>query len=149
MRSAEIDDVLRVLVAQADPDARACVREVFEDAGMVVCAEAATDEEALEAVHRERPDVSVVDAAMAADAIALAARIKEALPHAKVVLLNTVADENSVMEAARAGAEGYLPEVDLARLPDVIRAVVAGEAAYPRGLLTPVLAGLGTPKNAG
>ena len=53
------------------------------------------------------------------------------------------------MEAARAGADGYLPEtVDLARLPDVIRVVVAGEAAYPRGLLAPVLAGLAAPKKA-
>jgi DNA-binding NarL/FixJ family response regulator len=149
MPSAEIDGVLRILVAHADSDARTRLRQVFEDAGMVVCAETATDDEALGAALRERPDVSVLDAAAGPGVIALAAEIKEVLPKAKVVLLNGVADEKSVMEAAGAGAEGYLAEgVDLVRLPDVIRAVAAGEAAYPRGLLAPVLADLGTPRNA-
>lgn len=146
MCSAEIDGVLRILIAHGDVKARARLREIFEKAGLVVCAETATDEETVEAAVRERPDVSVLDAG--GRALALTAQIKEALPKSKVVLLNAVADEKSVMEAARAGADGYLPEsVDLARLPDVIQAVMAGEAAYPRGLLAPVLAGLGSRKN--
>jgi DNA-binding NarL/FixJ family response regulator len=149
VRSAEIDGVLRILIAHGDVKARARLREVFEKAGLVVCAETTTDDDALEAAVRERPDVSVLEAASGGSVLALTAQIKEALPKSKVVLLNAVANEKSVMEAARAGADGYLPEsVDLARLPDVIQAVVAGEAAYPRGLLAPVLAGLGSRKTA-
>jgi DNA-binding NarL/FixJ family response regulator len=148
MRSAEIDGVLRILLAHGDASARARLRGELEQAGLLVCAETATDSEALEVAVHEHPDVSVLDAAAGGDVIALAAEIKEALPSSKVVLLNAVADEKSVLEAARAGADGYLPEsVDLARLPDVIRAVVAGEAAYPRSLLARVLAGLGARKN--
>jgi DNA-binding NarL/FixJ family response regulator len=147
MRSAEVDGVLRILTAHGDAKARARLRDELEQAGLLVCAETAAGSETLEAAVRERPDVSVLDGAAGESVFALAAQIKEALPKSKVVLFNAVADEGSVMEAARAGADGYLPEgVDLARLPDVIRAVVAGEAAYPRGLLAPVLAGLGAPK---
>jgi DNA-binding NarL/FixJ family response regulator len=149
MPSAEVDAVLRILVSHGDPKARARLREELDRAGFLVCAEAATDREALDATVRERPDVSVLNAAPGMSMIALAAQIKEALPKTKVVLINAVADEKSVLEAARAGADGYLPETaDLARLPEVIRAVVAGEAAYPRGLLAPVLAGLAAPKDA-
>ena len=149
MRSAEKDGVLRILIAHGDVTARARLREVFENAGLAVCAEAATDDEAFEAASRERPDVSVLDATAGRSVLALTMQIKEALPRSKVVLLNAVADEEGVVEAARAGADGYLPEsVDFARLPDVIQAVVAGEAAYPRGLLAPLLAGLGSRKNA-
>jgi DNA-binding NarL/FixJ family response regulator len=150
MASAEIDAVLRILLLQDDAKARARLREELERAGLLVCAETATDGEALDAAIRERPDVSVLDAAAGRRVIELTAQIKEALPKSKVVLVNAVADEKSVMEAARAGADGYLPEsVDLARLPDVIRAVVAGEAAYPRRLLAHVLARLLPPKNPG
>jgi DNA-binding NarL/FixJ family response regulator len=150
MGSAEIDAVLRILVVQDDAKARARLHEELERAGLLICAEAATDSGALDAAVRERPDVSVLDAAAGRSVIVLAAQIKEALPKSKVVLLNAVADEKSVMKAARAGVDGYLPEgVDRARLPEVIRAVVAGEAAYPRRLLAPVLAGLLAPKNPG
>jgi DNA-binding NarL/FixJ family response regulator len=150
MRSAEIDRVLRIQVAHGDVRTRARLRKVFEEAGLVICAETATDAEAFEAAVREDPDVSVLDAAAGRSVLALTAQIKKALPKSKVVLLNAVADEKRVIEAARAGADGYLLQgVDLARLPDVIRAVAAGEAAYPRSLLAPVLAGLAAPKNAG
>jgi DNA-binding NarL/FixJ family response regulator len=149
MPSAEIDPVLRILVAHGDVEARTRLCEEIERAGFLVCAKTANDGEALDAAVRERPDVSVLDAAAGVGAIALAAQIKEALPKRKVVLINAVADEKSVTEAARAGIDGYLPETaDLARLPDVIRAVVAGEAAYPRGLLARLLAGLAAPKDA-
>jgi DNA-binding NarL/FixJ family response regulator len=58
-------------------------------------------------------------------------------------MVTAVPGEDSVVAAARAGADGYLAkDIDLARLPDVIRAIAAGEAAYPRRLLPHVLADL-------
>ena len=84
----------------------------------------------------------------AADAFPAAGDVKESLPQVKVILLNAAADENAVKAAARIGADGYLPEdIHRARLPEIIRAVVAGEAAYPRGLLAPLLAGLSVETN--
>jgi DNA-binding NarL/FixJ family response regulator len=150
MPPAKVGGVRRILIADASPKRRVLLRAELEKAGFDVCTEAETSRAALEAALRHRPDVCLVDAGTpGGGGIALASEVKEALPQTKVVLLHAVADEKSVMEAVRAGADGYLPEsVDLARLPDVIRAVLAGEAAYPRSLLAPVLEGLGAPKNA-
>jgi DNA-binding NarL/FixJ family response regulator len=144
MRSAEINAVVRVLVASGDPETRASLREELERAGFDVCAEAATGTDAVGAALRERPDVLLLDVGPSADdAFPAAGGIKESLPHTKVVLLNAAAEEDAVKAAARIGADGYLPEgVDMARLPEIIRVVVAGEAAYPRSLLAPLLAGL-------
>jgi DNA-binding NarL/FixJ family response regulator len=148
MRSAEID-VARILVASGDPETRASLREELERAGFDVCAEATTGADAVAAALRECPDVLLLDVASSADeAFPVAGDIKESLPQTKVVLLNAAAEEEAVKAAARIGADGYLPEgVDTARLPDIIRVVVAGEAAYPRGLLAPLLDGLSAETN--
>jgi DNA-binding NarL/FixJ family response regulator len=149
MRSAEIDGVVRILVASGDPETRGSLREELENAGFDVCAEAATSADAVEAALRERPDVFLLDVGASADeAFRAAGDVKESLPQTKVVLLNAAAEEDAVRAAARIGADGYLPEgVHTDRLPEIIRAVVAGEAAYPRGLLAPLLGGLSATTN--
>jgi DNA-binding NarL/FixJ family response regulator len=143
MPSAEIAGELRILLADDDANRRALLRGELENAGFAVCADESIDR-ALEAARRECPDVLLLDVrASGPQGIAIAGKVKEALPETKVIVMNAEADEEGVTVAARIGVEGYLPEdVDSDRLPDVIRAVAAGEAAYPRGLLAPLLAGL-------
>ena len=61
--------------------------------------------------------------------------ICRALPATKVVLMTATPDEEGAVAAARAGADGYLAkDVDPHRLPQVVRAVAVGQAAYPRRL---------------
>jgi DNA-binding NarL/FixJ family response regulator len=49
-------------------------------------------------------------------------------------------DEEGAIAAARAGADGYLAkDVDPRRLPYVVKAVAAGQAAYPRRLMRGLL----------
>lgn len=75
--------------------------------------------------------------------LAATAAIRRSLPTAKVMLITAVPDENGVLAAARAGADGYLAkDVDPHRLPQIIRAVASGETAYPRRLLWPLLRAL-------
>ena len=95
LTSAEIDAVLRILVAHGDEGARTRLCEELERAGFLVCAKTAHDGEALDAVVRERPDVSVLGAAPGVSVIALPAQIKEAHPKTKVVLINALADEEA------------------------------------------------------
>ena len=121
---------------------RALLREELEGAGFEVCGEAATGTEALEVAVRERPDVCLLDVVMPGGGGILAAReIKRALPATKIVMVTAVPDEDGVVAAAQAGADGYLGKgFDPARLPAIVHAVAAGEAAYPRRLLRHVLA---------
>jgi DNA-binding NarL/FixJ family response regulator len=135
---------MRILIADDHAPMRTLLRDELEEAGFEVCAEAANGAEALEAALRERPDLCLLDVVMPAGNGLVAAReIRKALPATKIVMVTAVPGEDSVVAAARAGADGYLAkDIDLARLPDVIRAIAAGEAAYPRRLLPHVLADL-------
>jgi DNA-binding NarL/FixJ family response regulator len=57
-----------------------------------------------------------------------------------VVMLGDVTDDEQLFAALEAGVSGYLPDdVDTSRLPPAIRAVLAGEAALPRRLVTRVV----------
>jgi DNA-binding NarL/FixJ family response regulator len=135
---------MRILIADDHAPMRTLLRDELEEAGFEVCAEAANGAEALEAALRERPDLCLLDVVMPAGNGLVAAReIRKALPATKIVMVTAVPGEDSVVAAARAGADGYLAkDIELARLPDVIRAIAAGEAAYPRRLLPHVLADL-------
>jgi DNA-binding NarL/FixJ family response regulator len=56
------------------------------------------------------------------------------------VLITATADEDGADTAARAGADGYLSkDVDPRRLPHIVKAVAAGQAAYPRRLMAGLL----------
>ena len=63
-------------------------------------------------------------------------------PGVAVVMLAEEADERQFLDALHAGAVGYiLKNISAARLPDVLRAVVAGEPAVPRSLVVSLIDG--------
>jgi DNA-binding NarL/FixJ family response regulator len=135
---------LRLVIADDHALTRTLLREELEGAGFVVCGEAATGAGALEVALRERPDLCLLDVVMPeGNGFEAAREIKSALPETKVVIVTAAPDEEGVVAAAQAGADGYLgKDFDPVRLPEIVRAIAAGEAAYPRGLLRHVLAGL-------
>ena len=136
----------RILVADDHAPTRAALRDDLERGGLDVCAEAADGPTAVAAALRETPDLCLLDVHMpGGDGIAAAAEIRRVLAATKVVLITSEPDPETVLAAARAGADGYLSkEIDPARLPHVVAAVLAGETAYPRRMLGPVLAELRT-----
>jgi DNA-binding NarL/FixJ family response regulator len=134
---------LRILIADDHPLIRLALRRDLERGGLEVCAEARTGAEAVEAALRERPDLCLLDIQMPEGGLAATAAIRRSLPTAKVVLITAIPDENGVLAAARAGADGYLAkDVDPRRLPQIVRAVASGETTYPRRLLWPLLRAL-------
>jgi len=102
-----------------------------------VCAEAATGTQAIDAALRTGPDVCLIDVQMPdGEGITVAETIRKVLPWAKIVLITAAPDEAGAVAAARAGADGYLDKgIDPRRLPLVVKAVAAGQAAYPRRLM--------------
>ena len=134
---------MRVLIADDHLRIRNALREDLERGGLEVCGEAGTGTEALAVARRERPEVCLLDVHMPGDGMAAAAAIRQALPTTKIILITAFPDEEGALAAARAGAHGYLAkDVNPRRLPQIVRGVAAGEAAYPRLLLGALLRAL-------
>jgi DNA-binding NarL/FixJ family response regulator len=132
---------LRILIADDHPLIRGALRHDLERAGLEVCADVATGAAAVQAALRERPDLCLLDIQMPhGGGIAATVAIRRSLPGTKIVLITAAPDEDGVLAAARAGADGYLPkDINPRRLPQIIRAVAGGETSYPRRLLWPLL----------
>jgi two-component system, NarL family, response regulator DevR len=110
---------VRVLVTDCYPVVRAGLRQFLRDADVAVVGEAATEAEAVAAAERLRPDVVVLDAALA-DAC-------RQIPAAVVVLSTSTAPE-LVAAAAEAGAAAYLvKDLEGPELLDAVRRVAGGE----------------------
>jgi DNA-binding NarL/FixJ family response regulator len=129
-----------VLVAERQAALRAGMRLALVRGGLSVCAEAADASAAVEAAVRELPHVCVVDVGLPGGGIAAAAGIRGRVPQAAVILVAEACSEQELFDAVYAGASGYLPkDTEPARLPEIVRAVLRGEAAIPRNLLPALL----------
>jgi DNA-binding NarL/FixJ family response regulator len=128
---------VRVMVV----DDQAVVRE-----GLMTLLEAAPDikpvasagdgEEAVALCARHRPDVVLMDLRMPKlDGVEATRRIRAAQPDTEIVVLTTLADEASILDALQAGARGYLTKD--AGIAEIARAVHA--AADHQALLDPVV----------
>ena len=95
-----------------------------------VVGSAADGEQALALVRQSSPDVVLMDLRMPGlDGIEATRRIRAELPAVQVVVLTTYADDESIVQALRAGAIGYLTK-DAGRdhIRRAMEAAVAGQA---------------------
>ena len=84
--------------------------------------------EAVEIAKRERPDVVLMDLRMPGmDGAEATRQIRDALPDARVLVLTTYADDESLFPALEAGARGYLTkDASAEEIEQAIRALAAG-----------------------
>jgi DNA-binding NarL/FixJ family response regulator len=121
---------IRVLLADDHGLVRAGIRSLLESLdGIHVVAEAANGREALNLVASRRPDVALVDIAMAElNGLEACARIAREYPQTKVIILSMHANEEYVLQALKAGAAGYLlKDAYTNELEMAIKAVAGGE----------------------
>ena len=103
-------------------------------AGFEVVAQADTAAEALETVDREIPDLVVLDIGLPdSSGIELCREIKARHPEIRVVMLTGSDEEDNVLSAVIAGANGYL--LKQSGIRDVVRAI--GVVAAGGSLLDP------------
>lgn len=130
-----IDDVIRVIVADDHAPTRMGVREILEEDGFQIVAEASTAQGAVAAALEHTPDVCLLDLNMPGTGVRAAAEISKALPDAAIVILTVSRSDDDLFDALTAGAMGYLlKDTDPDHLPAALRTVLAGEAALPPAL---------------
>ena len=123
--------MIRVLLADDHSLVRAGIRSLLSAMTEVqVVGEAASGEEALELAAREHPDVVLMDIAMKGiTGLEAAARMRDAHPAVRVVILSMHSGEEYVLQALRAGAAGYLlKDAATGELELALRSVMRGES---------------------
>jgi DNA-binding NarL/FixJ family response regulator len=122
---------ISVLLADDQPLLRRGFRMILEAEGdLIVAAEAADGEEAVDLARRHAPDVVLMDIRMPGiDGIEATQRIAAADTHVRVLVLTTFDLDEYAFGALRAGASGFLlKDVRPAELVAAIRTVAAGDA---------------------
>ena len=108
---------------------------------IVVTAEAASVQEAIDEAARSRPDVIVMDVRLTdGSGIEATRQIRADRPATKVLMLTSFADDEALFASIMAGASGYvLKQVNSADLLRAIRAVGRGESLLDPAVTTSVL----------
>jgi len=127
----------QVVIGANDSATLAGMRMALEVDGVGVCAEVHSLQELVEAVERHQPDVCLVDVDLSGGGIRAAAEVAARTPSVAVVLMADDSGDDMFLDAIRVGATGYVPRrITPSRLPSVIRAVLDGEPAIPRAMVT-------------
>lgn len=136
---------IRLTLADDEPVVLGGLRMVLEtDPELEIVGEAADGRQALDVIRATRPDIALVDIRMPVmDGIALTRIVAAdpALDACRIVLLTTFADDDYLVDAARAGASGYLlKSMSPADIRSGIHTVVRGGTALAPALVDRLLA---------
>jgi DNA-binding NarL/FixJ family response regulator len=131
---------ISVVIADDHAPTRGVVRAALEAGGCEVRAEGATAYDAVQLALQHEPDVVLLDIHMPGNGIEAARKICDQLPQTAIVMLTASREDEDLFEALRTGASGYLLKgTDPLRLPEVLRGVLAGEAAMSPALVTRIM----------
>ncbi len=120
---------IRVIVADDHALVREGIRHVLDaEPGIEVVAEASNGRDAVELAMQHSPDVVVLDITMPIETgLAAAARLRQLLPRARILLLSMHDNIEYVREGVRIGTHGYiLKDSAGAELRAAIRVVFSG-----------------------
>ena len=130
---------IRLLIAEDETLVRHALAQLLDaEPDLEVVGQAPNGEAAVIAAQVQQPDVILMDINMPKlDGIAAARQIIQGRPESAVVMLTVLDDDDSVFEAVKAGARGYvLKDAPLEEVLAAIRAAAGGE-----GFLGPSLVG--------
>ncbi len=129
-RRAPGDTAIRVVLVDDHHLVREGLRYVLEaQTGIMVIGEAANPDQAFAVVEAEQPDVVLLDVTYPdADGLAILRELSTRWPRVRVVVLTMHRDAETVRQALRAGAAGYVVKgAHTSELVEAIRAVDRGE----------------------
>ena len=119
--------------------------------GIEVAGAAADGEQALALVAEHKPDAILLDLHMPGlDGIAVTRVLKAEHPEVAIVVLTTYADDESVLEALRAGARSYLTkDADRSDIAQALHAAAGGLSVLDPRVQATLLAATQTPSRPG
>jgi DNA-binding NarL/FixJ family response regulator len=121
---------IRVLVVDDHPIVRQGIQSLLSNyATFEVVAEAEDGRSALHALEQQQPDITLLDISLPGESgLAVLEQIRQRQPEAKVLMLTSYDDEEYVMGALKAGAQGFiLKNVSDEMLVNAIQAAHRGE----------------------
>jgi DNA-binding NarL/FixJ family response regulator len=137
-----VEPPLRVMLVDDHEVVRGGVRAMLQTTDdIIVTAEAASVQEAIDEAARSRPDVIVMDVRLTdGSGIEATRQIRADRPETKVLMLTSFADDDALFASIMAGASGYvLKQVNSAELLRAIRALGRGESLLDPAVTTSVL----------
>lgn len=135
-------DVLKVLLVDDHALFRSGVAGLLQRRDdFDVVGEARDGEEALTKAVELMPDVILMDIYMPrCNGLEATRRIKEIVPHTKIVILTVSEEDHTLFEAIKSGAHGYLlKNIEPQDLFDMLRGVSQGEAPISRATAAKIL----------
>jgi DNA-binding NarL/FixJ family response regulator len=138
-------DKINILIVDDHPMMREALQTaIAEEPDMEVVGEASNGNEALALVEAHRPDVILMDLLMPGmNGLEAIARILDADPQAKILVLTSLEDEENVLASIQAGALGYFPKTtSRVYLLEAIRKVADGIPYLPSGIAQKLFTGL-------
>jgi DNA-binding NarL/FixJ family response regulator len=123
--------MIRVVIVDDHAVVRSGLEQFLATTGDIeIVASAADGAEALTVTTAEEPDVVVMDLSMPnVDGIEATRMISDQVPSSRVLVLTSFSDQNRIMDALSAGADGYLlKHSDPEEIAAAIRSVHAGDA---------------------
>lgn len=117
------------------------VSVLAEERDLQVVGEAANGREAIGKATELMPDVILMDITMPEmGGLEATRRIKQEMPYVRIVILTIADDDQSLFEAVKSGAQGYLlKNVDPSVLVSTVRGVAAGETAISRTMASKLI----------
>ncbi|MFF0151436.1 response regulator [Micromonospora sp. NPDC005203] len=127
------------MVVDDHPMWREGVARDLTEAGFLVVATSGEGRQAIRVAAAARPDVVVLDLQLPdISGVEVILGLRAALPDVRVLMLSASGEQQSVLDAVKAGATGYLVKSTApAEFLDAVRRTAAGNAVF-----TPGLAGL-------
>jgi len=100
---------VRVLIVDDLEFMRSILKEILEQEGFVICAEARNGREAIARYESLRPDIVLLDITMPEmDGITALSRIRTVDPKACVVMCSAISEQQMILKAIELGARDYV-----------------------------------------
>ena len=127
-----------VVVAGGQALVRAARRSVLERAGLIVCADVEDASRAAKAAELYGARLVLVDSEIPGGSVLAVRRVTERSPGTAVVVVAPELDEEALLAAVRAGADGFVLEtLGASGLVRAVEVALGGDSVFPR-------AGVGT-----